>query len=554
MTRRLVIIEHGAVRTDCSNKPGRSRKRSAPRSPGCLPRAESHPGLRSFVAAPRLVAALLILVALLPAMGAEPSRTIMKSESFDRDPGWEGWNNHVVPREVPAVVQDFGYETTNVAGQAAGEMGGRVNRASEPAYYADTIGTHTLDEPLKASGSFALTKSTGSSGVFFGFFRAEQPGAGGRPVCSLGMDIDGENSGARLAVRMINARNQSCGTFVTPFIPGKFRPTPIRNDGTRYAFTLEYDPAAAGGRGRFSFMLHSDAHQPDEIAGKQDLPEKYKAEALARFPHTTSFAVDLPEGFKQQGATFDHFGLMNLMKAGGAMAIHFDDLKYLDRAQDFSADPHWDASGNRKTYRATDVGGAHNFGFSAETNHAGGANAGEVGGTFWRNDHWGYYADKVGDLTFDDRLEARGRVVLAVGAPDSDMCFGWFGDGGKKGESPDKAGPFIGIHVGGPTRVGHYFLPAFTPSADVRAMPKQGPVLTPAKSYEWSIVYDPAGAGGKGTVTAKLGEESVTLELRAGQKALAKDAKLDHFGVLAIGPGGQIVKVYLDDLQYTAAR
>jgi hypothetical protein len=36
-------------------------------------------------------------------------------------------------------------------------------------------------------------------------------------------------------VRLISGTNKSCGTFVTPFVPGKFRPTPIRNDGTATA-------------------------------------------------------------------------------------------------------------------------------------------------------------------------------------------------------------------------------------------------------------------------------------------------------------------------------
>ena len=57
--------------------------------------------------------------------------------------------------------------------------------------------------------------------------------------------MGGENSGARLAVRLITAKNQSCGTFIPPFIPGKFRPTAIRNDGTRYTWKLDYDPNAA---------------------------------------------------------------------------------------------------------------------------------------------------------------------------------------------------------------------------------------------------------------------------------------------------------------------
>ena len=69
---------------------------------------------------------------------------------------------------------------------------------------------------------------------------------------SLGLDMDCERGGARLAVRLITGRNQGCGTFITPFIPGKFRPTPIRNDGTRYQWTLDYDRRAHYFPGRAS--------------------------------------------------------------------------------------------------------------------------------------------------------------------------------------------------------------------------------------------------------------------------------------------------------------
>src|SRR5262249_28654591 len=160
---------------------------------------------------------------------------------------------------------------------------GLVTRASEPAFYADKIGPRTLDDRLSASGTFAITKTTGGAGVFFGFFRAEQPGGGGRPVCSLGMDFDAEREGGRLAVRLITGQNQSRGPFVTPFIPGKFRPTPLRNDGTRYAWTLDYDPEAAGGRGRFTFTIRGDAPKPGEFT-RLDIPEAHKQEARRRFP------------------------------------------------------------------------------------------------------------------------------------------------------------------------------------------------------------------------------------------------------------------------------
>ncbi len=478
----------------------------------------------------------------------DPPKTALKIESFDMDPGWEGHNNRIVPGHAPTVTQDFGYGKTNFAGQAAGELGGRITRASEPAYYADKIGPVTLDDKLSASGAFALTRTSPGGGVFFGLFRAEQPTGGGRPTGSLGMNLDCERGGARLAVRLITGRNQSCGTFITPFLPGKFRPTPIRNDGTRYQWTLDYDPAGAGGRGQFQFTLRGGAPRPGEFSNA-DIPEKYKEEARRRFPDVTAFTVDLPEGYRKQGTTFDHFGLMNLTKPGGWMSIYFDDLHYLGRDQDFSQDPNWNASGNRTTYQSKDVAGAHDFGFSP-TNHAGGK-AGEVGGTFWRSGKYAYYADKVGPLSLDDRLEAGGKVVLMSGAPDSDMFLGWF-NSANQDEPPSQAGHFLGVHVGGPTRVGHYFHPSLTTAQGTKSQAAAGPVLTPGKVYDWSLVYDPAAEGGNGAITVTLDNESVTLPLKTGIRA--QGAHFDRFGLFTSNIGGQIVRIYLDDLKYTAAR
>ena len=48
----------------------------------------------------------------------------------------------------------------------------------------------------------------------------------------------------------------------------------------------------------------------------------------------------------------------------------------------------------------------------------------------------------------------------------------------------------------------------------------------------------------------KLGEESVSLNLSAmpGRKAL----DFDHFGLFTSDIGGQLVRIYFDDLEYTA--
>jgi hypothetical protein len=212
-------------------------------------------------------------------------------------------------------------------------------------------------------------------------------------------------------------------------------------------------------------------------------------------------------------------------------------------------DPKCHASGNRATYQSKDVGGAHDFGFSP-TNFAGGK-PGEVGGTFWRSGKYGYYADRVGPLSLDDRLEAGGKVVLKSGAPDSDMFLGWFNSTYKE-TPPTEAGHFLGIHVGGPTRVGHYFHPSLATAKGTRAQAKTGRVLEPGKVYEWSLVYDPAADSGNGAIQVTLAKEAVTLPLRKGIKT--QGATFDRFGVFTSNIGGQIVRIYLDDLRYTGAR
>ncbi len=499
------------------------------------------------------VALLVVLaIALAPAGGEEQTRPTIKTESFDRDPGWEGHNNRLLPKVLPSITQDFGYSATQFASSKKGELGGKVVRSMMPSYYAAPIATKTLNDKLSASGTFALKGAAGSSGVFFGWFNSQQPTGGGRPVGSLGMDFDGEPHGARLAVRMIGSDNRACGTFVTPFIPGKFRPTPLRLDGTRYSWTLAYDPDANASNGRFHFTIKSHGTEPEPLEARRlpaDLPAAHRKEALSRFPNTTEFSVDLPAGFKKAGATFDRFGLLNLTKPGNAMTIYFGDVHHDGVADDFSKDPGWIGQNNRATMEAPPVG-AHNFGFSPTTSFAGGK-PGEIGGDLWRSGKYAYYADRIGPLSLDDRLEASGKVVLKVGAPDSDVYLGWFSSTDKE-RPPVQSGNFLGVHVGGPTRVGHYFIPRLATARGTMAKVESGPVLVPGKVFDWSLVYDPAGNGGQGELRVTLGQETVTLALKKGVKK--EGAHFDRFGLFNSNIGGQLVRIYLDDLKYTAMR
>jgi lysophospholipase L1-like esterase len=488
-----------------------------------------------------------VVIKHLSARGFGAPSLSLKTETFDRDPRWEGHNNRIVPEKPLIVTQDFGYSPTNHAGKAAGEIGGSIQRSTTSASYAAEIPVRTLEDKFTASGSFALMKSQPGAGIFFGFFNSNQPGGSGRPIGSLGLDFDFEGKGGRLATRLITNTNKSCGTFITPYLPGKFRPTPIRNDGTRYHWTLSYDPQGAGGNGQFTFTMRSDTHTTQDY-GK--LPENSEKEAQARFPNTKTFTIDLTPGFRKEGATFDRFGVLNMMKSGGVATMFFDDVVIDGRSEDFIKDPGWVAVGNRTTYEDREVVGAHDFGFSAKTNHAGGKSAGEVGGGLWRSGDYGYYADRIGPLNLEQRLEARGKVKLVTAGPDSDMHIGWFSSA-TKDKSPDEAGDFIGIHVGGPTRIGHYFIPQFATATGTKGKVDSGPVLTPSKLFDWSLVYDPTASGGNGEMRVTLGTESATLALKPGQKK--QGATLDRFGLFTSQAGGQMVKIFLDDLSYTTA-
>jgi hypothetical protein len=274
------------------------------------------------------------------------------------------------------------------------------------------------------------------------------------------------------------------------------------------------------------------------------------------------FVVDLPPGFKQEGATFDRFGLMNTVKEGDAVKIYFDDLKYDGKTEDFAKDPQWEGIGNRVQLQEGTPTGFHDFGFSAGTHFAGGS-PGEMTGIFWRlTKGYGYYADRIGPLTLNDPLEASGKLMLKLGTPDSEMAFGWFNSSQReipkehmKNEGHlDKTDNFLGVYLAGPSRLGRCMLPSIVTAKGTKVVFKevdQSPKPTPGQVYDWSLKYDPAAHGGKGAFTVTLGKESATLIV--DEKLRAEGATFDRFGFFPSGGGG-MVQISFDDLKYTASR
>jgi hypothetical protein len=97
------------------------------------------------------------------------ARAAQRHEPFDQDPGWDGHHNRSVRPET--IRQDFGWSAfTAHAGGEAGEIGGWITPAAEPAYYAKRLPARTLNDGLNASGALWVEKGAGHA--LIGFFNA----------------------------------------------------------------------------------------------------------------------------------------------------------------------------------------------------------------------------------------------------------------------------------------------------------------------------------------------------------------------------------------------
>lgn len=419
-------------------------------------------------------------------------------------------------QQYPMITQDFGYNATQFASKSPGEIGGKVWRSSTSASIAMPIEPTTLDQPISASGTLALIDSNGQSGVLFGFFNHEfTPGQ--RPTNSILFHVAGEKRGAIIHLRAINVSNQSSGTPVQRPGAGK-KDRLFPPDGAIHHWSLKYDPAT----GQLSATF-------DDLA-----------------PATVTLATE----FRKQ-ITLDRFGLLNEQKSGRPMTFYLGELEVNGKKLDLSSDPGWEGVGNRRSLEDRDQAGDQDFGYRA-TNSAGG-DAGEIGGTVWRREpQASWYADKIETLDFDHPLHASGKVTLQVGAPDSGVLFGWFNSKKSLDEKPHELHNFIGVRVEGPTRVGHYFAPTLAGNAGKRRLADKAPVLVPdGKSRTFQIDYDPA-AGTSGVLRATLDGQSVDFPLKPQDRTAG--ATFDRFGLLAIRTGGNHVKIFLDDLSYSAGK
>ncbi|MFO0916956.1 MAG: hypothetical protein U0872_01410 [Planctomycetaceae bacterium] len=489
---------------------------------------------------------MLVMSSLLVDVAAQtvPFRRIpgmtLKTESFRTDPGWEGINHRAARNQPPRTIrQDFGFspDTHHAGGRSPGELGGFVSPAGEAAFYAKEIASKGLDQPLSASGTLFLDE--GGTNLLLGFFNAETVKEWRTPS-SIAIRLNGRGDKFFAYVEYCTAKWRAGGD-TTPF-PSVTDPNtgrwsligfPIR---TSLNWSLHYDPKGNDGRGVVTAII-GDA----------------RAVCL------------LDESHQSDGATFNRFGILNVVKsADSGSKIWLDDIVINGAAtEEFSADPQWDGRNNRRTYPSRLVRPWFDFGFSA-THFSGGTETGELGGVIYRGDcrdpeKMASYGDRVGPLSLEKPLKAAGKLAMTRGVTDSTVLFGFYNsvDSLRSNNSQSDSVPesVLGIHVEGPSSDGFHVYPVLrSKNAGGAVAPlREFPFIQPdGKSHDWGLDYDPAAEEGRGRITVSLDGQAKSWTLPVGLKTQA--TAFDRFGIVTSWIDGNGQEIYWDDVTYTQSQ
>jgi hypothetical protein len=456
---------------------------------------------------------------------------LLKTETFDADPGWDGRNNRATDPSPRQILQNFGFSgSSSNAGGSAGEIGGFITPAGEPAFYGKAITPASFSDPLSASG--ILNVPQGGGHTLIGFFNADTVNEWRTPN-TIALRIYGRGTYFYAYL--------DYGTGLWRAGGGSFGgEAAIPSGAASYPFSLNYDPAGAGGLGTVNATLGS-----------------YSA------------IMTLDSGHKADGAVFNRFGILNVMKsADDPGQVWLDNVTINGESHPFNSDPGWDELNNRNTYISANVRPRFDFGYSPGSNFAGGQSGGEIGGHTFRGDsreefngsRMAYYGDQLNEtLSLNQPLHAEGEVGFHRGVSDSTTLIGFFhsDDSMRSNNSQDSATPenFVGAAIEGPSAEGFYLYPTYGVDEEgVRASGGRGtptpPYIYPdGESRHWTLDYHPDGNGGTGSITVTLDGQAVTLNLDAGHKQIG--AHFNRFGIITTHIDGSGQTVYFDDLTYT---
>ncbi|MDZ4857677.1 MAG: hypothetical protein SGI88_01740 [Candidatus Hydrogenedentes bacterium] len=451
-----------------------------------------------------------------------------RTEPFDSNPEWDGMNNRSTG-EMRPVVQDFGYVAP--VGSEGGQIGGMLTPDGHPAYYAKKIPEANFDTPLNASGNMTIKKGAGN--FLLGFFNANTVNDWRMPNSTV-FRINGRGETFHAHTEYATSKWRAGAGIVGRYDAETDRNHPIENPSDMtYRWTLVYDPAGNNGSGLITATLND-----------------------------MKVVMDVSPEFRQDGAAFNRFGLMPVVKhADTGGECYIADLEINGEKIDLTSDPKWDERGNHASFFSDETRPRFNFGYS-DTHYAGGKAAGEIGGLFFRGDcrypeRLAYYGAKTEPLTLEKPLRASGKVTFRRGVSDSTTLFGFFNAEHSVKVSDSQADGMptdvLGFAIEGPSAQGFFAYPSYRTHGEGRSQGRYDnlPVIYPdGASHDWELRYEPGAAGAQGTLIFILDKNPpVVHEIPA--EHIAEGATFNRFGFVTpwIDGNGQIV--YLDDLTYT---
>lgn len=488
----------------------------------------------------RMLAALLAVCPMVMLASSVPCRGEERTEHFDRDPGWEGRNNRAEKSAPRTIRQDFGFSpaTRHAGGRAAGEFGGVISPAAETAYYAKAIPRRTFRDPMSASGTLAC--GAGPVHVLIGFFNAATINEWRTPN-TIAIRIQGRGERFFGYVEYATQLWRAGGDGPRPFAQvrdpktGRSEPRGFSASRTPHRWSLTYDPNAANGRGAITATIDSE-----------------------------TAVCELSPGHQADGASFDRFGVLVVSKSADSPGeLWLDDVTIDGTLETFSADPGWDARGNRRTYETTNIRPRFDFGFSP-THYSGGAAAGELGGLVFRGDirypeRMAAYGDRLEPLSLDRPLRASGTIALRRAVSDSTSLLGFYHSRKSLATNPsqDSGFPehFLGLVVEGPSREGFFVYPAYRLTGGQQEYgrgPKLPRILPDGHPHRWALRYEPAAGSNSGRISLSVDNDTAEIELHEGKQPLGDI--FDRFGMITTWIDGNGQSLYFDDLSYTVSQ
>lgn len=451
-------------------------------------------------------------------------------ERFDRDPSWDGFNNQPDDSTKRTVVQNFGYDPSAIVSTLPGAIGGMIAPDGQAAYYAKAIPLKTFADSFSASGTVSIKKGGGN--LLLGFFNSNTINEWRTPN-TVAFRMNGRGDFFHVHVEYATSKWRAGAGVIGRYDreADRIYPNDIPSEGV-HTWSIAYDPHANDGRGAIAA----------EFDGQQAV-------------------CNLSEEHKADGASFDRFGLLNVIKSVDSLGIvYIADLKLNGEAIDLGTDPHWEGLRNRLTYESEEVRPRFKFGYSA-THFAAGAAGGEMGGLFFRGDcrypdRLAYYGARLDTLTLENPLHASGKLVLRRGVSDSTTLLGFFHAEHSVRVNPSQQHgypmDFLGFAIEGPSAEGFFVYPGYRVHGEGESRgygEGTARIYPDGTPHEWTLEYiPPAGDAGARIVLTLDGN---TVRTTVDSEHLATGASFNRFGLVTpwIDGNGQVV--YFDDIDYT---